>query len=83
MEPSDPLQPAVQAIERAVARASDLRSFISTKGTPSDRDHLEQLLHSLQEARAELDAGSQLIAAQAAHIRQLSVISINSTARSF
>ena len=83
MESPNPLQAAQDAIARALAQASDLRSSVSAIASAAEKGQLEQLLRSLAEARAEVEAGCQLVAEQSARIRELSVVTLNSTLRSF
>jgi hypothetical protein len=83
MDESNPLQAAQSAADRCLALAADLGSLVAAKGNAAEHAHFEQLLSSLDEVRAELEAGRQLLAEQAAQIRQLAVVAMNSTTRSF
>jgi hypothetical protein len=82
METPKPLETAAHEIDRALGAVAGLERLISLSVNVPARTHLDTLSDALKQAQVEIRAGSQLIADQAAHIRELSVVVMNSAGKS-
>ena len=83
MNKNEPLAGALHSNDIALSEAQKIGDIPDCRANVKISDHVQRLLEALEQTRAEMLTASNLIAEQSAHIRELSVVAINSTVRGF
>ncbi len=83
MNKNDPLAGALQSFDTALSTARTIGDLPDCRANSEVRAHVQRLLGELEKTRIQILAASDLMADQAAHIEQLSVVGLNSTVRGF